>query len=158
MVSISLFFLILIFLYKTLDVTKKSNDFFDKKVTKVITDANIKKIFIEDIVEASSLEFNMDKNSNFVVQIETTNMYHNVFYKYVTYFVSNKNNLLRIESLKKFDKANLTDDFFKYSFIDIVIKDVEIFEISQLKQNENAYSVMYKIKNEQPIVFGTIKF
>lgn len=153
-----LFFLILIFLYKALDITEKSNHFFSSKVDNLVSINNIKKIFIEDIAQSNEVVILSDKDGNSILLIETSNMYHNVFYKYVTYFISKKKNLIRIESLNKFDHTNITDDFFKSAFIDRLIDNIELFEISKLKDNENAFSVIFKKEKEALNMFGCLKF
>lgn len=153
-----MFFLIIVFLYKTLDITKKSNDFFSSKVTNILNDNTLKKIIIEDISESSIVESISDKNKNTILQLQTSNMYHNIFFKHVTYFISKKKNLIRIESLKKFDKTKLEDEFFESTFIDILISEVQSFEVSQLNGNKSSFSVMIKKDKNNISLFGSTKF
>ncbi len=156
-VSIALFFMIVIFLYKTIDITKITNDFFSSKVSKVISTNKIKKVLFEDIVEADIIELQSDNNKNTILYLETTNMYHNVFYKHVTYIVSRENKLIRIESLKKFDKLKLNDEFFKEAYIDILINKIEKFKVAQLKDNNKVYAIILKKENEDIQIVSSIK-
>lgn len=158
-VSIALFFLILIFLYKALEITKSSNDFFSSKVSNIVSTNKIKKVLIEDIAEADEkgIELSYDKNFNSILQIKTKNMYHDVFYEYVVYFISKENNLLRIESLKKFDKFNLNEDFFNQAYIDILTNDIEKFEVVKMKENKEAYTIMLRVKKENDKIFVSLK-
>jgi len=156
-VSISLFFIIIIFLYKALNMTKKSNVFFEKKVTQIVNDNKLKKILIEDIIESSKVEFFLDKDSNTILQLETSNMYHNVFFTHVTYLISKKKNLIRLESLKKFDKLKLSEEFFKNTYIDVLDVEVEKFDVTQLKDNEKAFSIIIKKENNEEKIYGTLR-
>lgn len=158
MVSIVLLFMILIFLYKALDITQKSNTFFNAKVENIVNDNRLKKLLIEDIFESTKpIKITRDKNNNNIIQIQTLNTYHNVFFKHVTYFVTQEDNLIRIESLKEFDKTKLNDDFFKDVFIDIIVAKLERFEVSKLKDNEKAFSIMLKKKNKKVMLFGSLQ-
>jgi len=141
LVSIVLFFLILVFLYETLESKKISNNFFAAKLTKTININKVKEIFIKDVLESNDLIIKKDKNKNTILQLQTSNMYHNLFFKYVTYFVSRNNNLIRIESLNKFDETNINDSFLENTFIDVVISKVTRFEVSALKDNKKAFAI-----------------
>ena len=54
-ISITLFSIILIFMYKTLDMTKFTNNIFEKKVAKNKKMNTFKDIIIEDILESSEV-------------------------------------------------------------------------------------------------------
>lgn len=139
-------------------MTEKSNAFFSSKVNNLVSINKIKKIFIEDIAQSNEVVILGDKDGNSIVLIETSNMYHNLFYNHVTYFISKKKNLIRIESLNKFDHTNMTDTFFDNAFIDILIDNIELFEMSKLKDNENAFSIIFKKDKEALNMFGCLKF
>ena len=139
-------------------MTEKSNDFFSSKVDNIVSTNKIKKILIEDIAQSTDIQISSDKNKNSMILIETSNAYHNVFYKHVAYFISKEKNLMRIESFNKFDYTKLSDEFFKTAFIDILIDEVEIFEVSALKDNTNAFSIIFKKEKETLNVFGSLKF
>ncbi len=142
LISITLFSIVVIFLYQSIDITQKSNDFYSKKL-KIQQDTNsLKKMFFLDLIKKSknndpkkssfSLQIDDDKNS--ILQFKSLNTYHNPFYNHITYFVSKEKNLIRVESKTKFNKTKLTDDFFDTAYVDIVYSDVRKFKIE--KNNE----------------------
>jgi hypothetical protein len=90
-----------------------------------------------------------DKNNNSIVTLKTTNIYHNPFYENVTYFVSNRKNLIRIESKMMFDKENINDQFLKNSYIDKLDSDIINFTV---KLEKNGQIIFYiKIDNKEDI-------
>ena len=150
LISIVLLSIIIIFLYQTLDISQKSNKFFAKKVDQKIKITTLKKILFKDILlstkEKVKNNITIDKQENNILQLYTSNTYHNAFYNYITYMVSKKNNLLRIESKVKFDKYKLIDDFFDVAYVDTLIKNVKKFKV--INRNKNQYAIYLKVKDE----------
>jgi prepilin-type N-terminal cleavage/methylation domain-containing protein len=150
MISIALFSIIMIFLYQALDMTKKSNNFYGKKLNQIEEKTNIKKLLFQDLINSDgNITIDTTKDDNTILEFKTSNLYHNPFYTNVTYFVSKKHNLIRCESSDKFDKNkvyNFTDD----AYIDIVDKNVTKFKISYLKKYPQNYIlyIQYINKNE----------
>ncbi len=158
LIAITLFAFILTSLYQSLDISQKSNSFFSSKVKYIINENKIKKIFLEDILESSGkILLSRDKNKNTILQLETSNMYHNVFFKYVTYILSKKGNLIRIESLAKFDIKKLNDDFFKNSYSDIVSKKIKSFQVLKFKNKKKIFSIIIKKKNKTHLMFQAMQ-
>ena len=157
LVSIALFSIILLFLYETLEVTKSTNNFYVKKLNTLVDTNNIKKIILSDISQSSLVEISKDENSNNILVIKTNNLYHNDFFKYVTYLVTQENNLLRIESLTKFDKKTISDKFFDSSYIDVLLKDIEVFKSSTNKDNIDIFSILIKQEKNTRLFFNTLK-
>jgi len=153
LISISLLAIIVVFLYQTLDIVKKNSIFFGKKVAIQNNKTRLKKMFFKDIIQAQSsqtkLVENRDKQSIFM--IKTSNIYHNKFYQYVTYILSKKNNLIRIESKNKFNKNKLFDDFFNTAYIDTVATDILKFKVT--KKTTNSYAIYLKFKDKTNIMF-----
>jgi len=159
LISITLFSIILLFMYKTLDVTNFSNKLFENKIEKNMLQNSVKQIFIEDILEGSSV-LNIDKESEFtLLEIQSTNMYHDVFYKYIYYLVSRENNLLRIESLNKINFKNLTHESLENAYVDLLLKDIETFSLATFSENyskNNAVSILLKQKNTKKILISSL--
>jgi type II secretory pathway pseudopilin PulG len=159
-ISISIFMILLIFLYKTLDQTKYSNKQFSKLKDKITYQNELNDILIEDILESKNkIEIISDNDKNSLLRFESSNTYHNSFFTNITYMISSNNKLIRIESKKKFNLSETPVEFFDYAFIDILLEDIEYFEIKEnnIKTNKN-YVFVLKQKNKDRIVFNTYKF
>ena len=151
LISISLLAIIVLFLYQTLDVTTKSNKFFQEKLSIQEYKTNLKKIFFKDIIYSYSIKTEYDKNKNIILDINTSNTYHDSFYNNITYLISKDNNLLRIESKNKFKKDKLYDEFFDTSYIDTIAIDVNKFKVT--KTNDKQYAIYLKFKDESDMMF-----
>ena len=158
LIAISLFTLILTTLYQSLNISQKSNSFFSSKVKSIVNENKIKKIFLEDILESSG-KIRLSRDKNTILQLETSNMYHNVFFKYVTYILTKKGNLIRIESLTKFDIKKLNDNFFKNSYIDIVSKKIKSFQVLKFnnKKKNILLSIIIEKKNKTHLMFQAMQ-
>jgi prepilin-type N-terminal cleavage/methylation domain-containing protein len=153
LISIALLAIIVVFLYQALDITTKSNKFFSKKLLVQNSKSKIKNMFFIDIIHSESnvTKITLDKNKNSLFTFQTTNTYHSPFYKNITYFISKKNNLIRIESKLVFNKDKLFYSFFKNAYIDTIANDIVIFKI--IKQNKK-YSIYIKFKDETDMMFS----
>lgn len=154
-ISITLFMIIVVFLYKTLDQTKYSNNLFSNKQEILKQSNHLHNIFLEDIAEASSITINYDKNKNAIVKIVTYNTYHNAFFNNITYFIGHSKELIRIESKDGFSEKDVRkDDFYDNAFIDILLEDVEYFDVKNMEIN---YNFIVKQINKDRILFNTYK-
>lgn len=151
-ISITLFMIIVVFLYKTLDQTKYSNNLFFNKQELLKQSNYLHNIFLEDIAEASSITVIYDKNKNAIVKIVTDNSYHNSFFNNITYILGATNKLVRIESMKSFNTELKDDDFYQNSFIDILLEDIEYFDVKNMQIN---YNFMIKQFNKNRIFYNT---
>ncbi|MEA3384309.1 MAG: prepilin-type N-terminal cleavage/methylation domain-containing protein [Campylobacterota bacterium] len=154
LISISLFSIIILFLYQTLDMTKKSNSFYSQKLDIKKDQNDIKKVIFLDLIHAdkNSVKISLDNDENTIFQITTTNIYHNPFNKHVTYLVSKEQNLLRIESKIVFNKNKIDENFFNNSYIDILDKELKKFKVNK---QINKKIVFYILKeNQEKIVFS----
>jgi hypothetical protein len=153
LISIVLLSIVVVFLYQTLDIVKKNTKLFDNKVVIQNDKTKLKMMFFKDIIQAISsktiLKENKDKQSIFTLQ--TSNIYHNKFYQYVTYILSKKNNLIRIESKTVFDKNKLFDDFFDTAYIDIVATNILKFKVT--KKTTNSYAIYLQFNDKTNILF-----
>lgn len=153
LISITLFIIIVVFLYKTLDQTKHSNKLFSNKQEILKQFNHLHNIFLEDIAEASSITTNYDKNKNAIVRITTLNTYHNAFFNKITYLIGASKELIRIESKDEFlEKDARKDDFYDNTFIDILLEDIEYFEV---KNSEINYNFVIKQFNRDRIFYNT---
>jgi len=147
-ISVTLFLMLTIFLYKSIDQVKYADQLFSSKEETLRQSNYLHNIFLEDFAEAypkSIIEISKDKNNNSIVKIESVNTYHHPFYKYITYLVSSSKKLVRIESLEKFNEAIISENFFYNSFIDVLLEDVEYFEAKNKGMN---YVFAIKQKNK----------
>ena len=154
-ISITLFMIIVVFLYKTLDQTKYSNNLFSNKQEILKQSNHLHNIFLEDIAEASSITIKSDKNKNAIVKIVTNNTYHNSYFNNITYLISSSKKLLRIESSEIFNElAPMNLDFEKNSYIDPLLEDIDFFELQS--SNEN-YILLVKQKAKERVFYNTYK-
>lgn len=157
-ISVVLFFIIIFFLYETLNVSRKSNDFFSLKVNNIVEKNKIKQIFIEDFAESfQDVKISYDKNDNTIVQLQSSNTYHDFFYKNITYLLTKERNLVRIESLKEFDKENLTDEFFSKAYVDVLMPNINIFEVSKAKNGDKQFFISIYNDNFDILLFVAYK-
>lgn len=159
-ISITLFSIVLIFMYKTLDMTNFTNNIFEKKVkaNKKIND--FKDIIIEDILESSEVTNDILLNDFYILKIKTTNMFHNDFYKYVYYLVSKENKLYRLESMDTIDFQNFSLNSIKNVYVDLLIDNVEKFDKAEFRQvykNNLAVTILFKQKNKNHFFINSIQ-
>ncbi len=156
LISIVLLAIIILFLYKALNIAEYSNKFFGHKLEKYENKVNLKKILFLDIVHSIAKENKIleDRRKNSVFLLKTSSSYHNSFCTNITYLVSKENNLLRIESKVVFNKDKLNDDFFENSFVDTIVNDIEKFKI--IIKNTKEYVIYMKFKDENSMMF-TVK-
>lgn len=154
-ISITLFMILVLFLYKALDQTKHTNDIFEKK-KEVVKEANsINKILLEDIAEIKTpikIVFDDDKNS--IVRFKSNNTYHNGFLNNITYLISSNSKLVRIESSDEFKMQNSLLDFYENAYIDILLEDIEFFEV---KETKNEVLFIIKQKNKERELYKAFK-
>lgn len=154
-ISITLFMIIVVFLYKTLDQTKYSNNLFSNKQEILKQSNHLHNIFLEDIAEASSITINYDKNKNAIVKIITYNTYHNAFFNNITYFIGNSKELIRIESKEAFKESErVSDDFLNNAFVDILLENVEYFDVKNMDIN---YNFIIKQFEKDRVFYNTYK-
>lgn len=155
LISITLFSIIVVFLYKTIDQTKHSNNLFSEKEQALKEANHLHNIFLEDIAESSNITIISDKNKNSIVKIVTNNTYHNAFFKNITYLINSSKKLVRIESYEVFNELQpMTLDFEVNSYIDILLEDLEFFE---LKNSGVNYNFLLKQKDKDRNFFNTYK-
>ena len=153
LISITLFMIIIIFLYKTLDQTKYSNNLFSKKENILKEFNHLHNIFLEDIAESiDKIEVSFDKEKNAIVKFKTNNTYHNSNFNNVTYLVGANKKLLRVESQTSFNEQEISNDMFqKNFFIDVILENIEYFELAN---NGNNYNFIIKEKNKDRLIFN----
>ena len=158
LISITLFMIVVLFLYKTLDQTKHSNKIFSKKEQSVQEINSIYKIALEDVAESFKIKLDYDRDSNSVVRLETNNVYHQAFFNHVTYLVSSNYRLVRIESRDEFKMADTSYDFYENSssFIDELMYDIEYFQVLQ-NSTKDEFTFAIKQKDKDRILFKTFK-
>ena len=160
LISITIFMILLIFLYKTLDQTKHSNKQFINHSQTLKYQNELNDIFIEDILESiSEIEIKIDNDENSILRFRSSNSYHDSFFNNITYMISSNNKLLRIESKDKFNFGETPLSFFDNAFIDILLEDIEFFEVKEniINTNKN-YVFIIKQKDKERIVFNTYQF
>jgi len=153
MISVALFSIIILFLYHTIDMNEKSNQFYEEKLTTYKNQDNLKFIIYEDILGNSNVDNNTttiiqkDKNDNTILRLYSSNTFHNPFFNHITYFLGKNGELFRIESKNYFNTENLYE-VLKDSYIDIVFSDVEKFRVVK-KEKENKFAIYIRFINQE---------
>lgn len=153
-ISITIFMIIIIFLYKVLDQTKFSNNLLALKEKTLQKSNDLHNLLLEDVSESTKINVFVTKEKTAIVKIYTTNSYHNPFYKYVTYMIGSNNKLLRIESLNEFLNEKTPIEFFDNAYIDILMENIELFE---LKNSGSTYIFLIKQKDKDREFFNTYR-
>jgi len=153
LISITLFSIIILFLYGTLDITQKSNLFYSKQLEVKQENNRLEKIIFSDLINMKldgTVVITEDKNKNNIITFQSNNSYHNPFYKNITYLITRENNLVRIESKDIFDSLKLEDSFFDYSYIDILKKNIKKMKIHK-GEKINFY---IEFENKKKLIFS----
>ncbi len=154
-ISITLFMILVLFLYKSLDQTKHTNKIFENKKYELQKANNLNNIFLEDIAESiSSIDILNDSDKNSIVRFKSNNTYHNPFLQNITYLISSNGMLVRIESKDKFKMQDSLLDFYENAYIDILLKDIEYFEV---KNNKDEILLVIKQKNKKREIYKAFK-
>jgi len=154
-ISVTLFSIIIVFLYQTLDITQKSNKIYKKELWKIEKLQDIKILFFEDILNSTNLNILKDKNKNAILRFNSSNTFHNSFYTNILYIVSKENNLLRIESKIKYSKKTKTEYLQNENrYIDIIQKNVKIFNVYHNEKKKNTYTIYLKLENEKELILS----
>lgn len=161
LISVTIFSIVMIFLYQALEITKTTNNFYEDKLEVYKTKSDLKKLFFDDFLysidENNSISITQDKNKNNLVSLNTYNTFHNSFYTHIVYFISRENELIRIESSNKFNKENITTDFLNKSYIDIIMDNIEVFKITPNKTSSGLYTLYIKEKDNDGFYFTVQK-
>lgn len=150
-ISITIFMIVLLFLYKTLDQTKHSNSLFATKDKDILKLNHLNNIILEDIAESiDNVKVSFDDDKNARVIMKSNNSYHNPYFNNIVYLISSNGKFVRIESLNKFEFENTNYEFYDNSFIDVLLEDIEFFDYSNdsfvIKQNNKDKIVIRAFK------------
>jgi prepilin-type N-terminal cleavage/methylation domain-containing protein len=102
MIAITLFSVVMIFLYQSVASLVKSNQFYGAKLEAMTTEQFLLKTLYLDLalaVPSTDEIINIEKNED-IVLMQTSNIIHTHIMPYVAYFIKNKH-LYRIESSTK---------------------------------------------------------
>lgn len=155
LISITIFMIMIIFLYKTIDQTKYTNNIFSKKQESLEEINHLHNIFLEDIAESSTVFISTDKNKNSIVKIVTNNTFHNPSFNNVTYLIGETKKFIRIESFEAFNENELINmSFFENAYIDVLFEEVEFFET---KSDGVNFNIFIKEKDKKLKYFNAYK-
>ncbi|RLA84581.1 MAG: hypothetical protein DRG78_01095 [Epsilonproteobacteria bacterium] len=150
LVAISILGILFTFLSKTINTTKKLNQPYIQKASKIYDESKIFKILVKDfsqVVGKSSVIYGKKYD---IVRIQTKNTIYNIVDPYVTYFVSKKDlALIRTESLEKYDLYKKEDIYKEYIFGDILSNNTKSFKVFY---KNDFFNIMLRAKDMNPIV------
>jgi prepilin-type N-terminal cleavage/methylation domain-containing protein len=157
LVSITLFSIILIFLYQVLETTKNHNNKYEVQVERQLNLYELELAIFKDFANQKKIiePIKEDKNKNHILQLQTNTTYHDPFYNHVVYFLSRDNELIRIESKKLLNFSNLSASL-ENSFVDIVENNVEKFQVT-LSEDKSTYFFYIEYLNGKSLYFSIKK-
>lgn len=157
-VSITIFSIVLIFLYQSLDISKKFNKTYSNHLDKYLSISYLEKLIYEDIFETTgSISIDEDKNKNTILKIKNSNnTFHYPFNSHITYLLSKENNILRIESNTKYEKDKIDMNFLnnENTYIDIVAKNIKKFLVLENKKNKNGFTIYLETIENKSYLFS----
>jgi prepilin-type N-terminal cleavage/methylation domain-containing protein len=133
MIAITLFSVVMIFLYQSVASLRKSNQFYGAKLEVITTEQFLLKTLYLDlalVVPNTDETININKNED-IVLMQTSNIIHTHVMPYVAYFMKNKH-LYRIESATK----------LKYPFehdLNVIIDDFGEANLFRLYKNSTHF-------------------
>lgn len=152
-ISITIFLIVIVFMYKVLDDTKLHNKKFDEYLTREFKINGLNRLFIEDISEKiGEVEIIRDRNKNDILSFKTKNTFYNPFYNNILYILNEKN-LLRVESLNKIDIKSFAYDSLDDSYIDVIATDINKLNVLNSKDKMILFLVRENNKKEVFTVF-----
>jgi type II secretory pathway pseudopilin PulG len=158
-ISISIFMILVVFLYKTLEQTKYSNEALSKKEIQLKYLNRIYDVIYEDLNESyGNISIDLDTHRNSIVRFSSLNSFHNSFFQNITYLINSKNTLVRMESKNIFKVQANPFTFYNDIYIDEILSDIEYFEVQKsLDKKQESYIFIIKQKNKKREIFSIIK-
>lgn len=153
LISIVLFSLLLLFLYKTLDFMMLENESFKNIVTEELKNKDFQSTLLEDSLESSYFSTGY-LNGNLFFTFKSQNILHYPFNNYITYIYL-EDKLYRIESQYEFLEKNKQKDFYKHIYVDILMKNIKKVSFESIKTNHNN-KVLTILKNDGTVLLFQI--
>ncbi len=155
LVSIVLLGLITLFVASTIYQTKINNKLFQDKIKKNSRNEIFLNVLYNDISQSSNLSINNYKRYS-IISFSSNNSVYGISHPYVTWLVLKKeNSIARFESARKITLP-IKSDMQKYTYMDIVQKNCEYFQVN-LSKNKKQILVFIKNKKQKPYIFEVNK-
>jgi len=146
LIAISLFMFVYFVMTNILSDLELSKNFIKKKYEYTSKEEKTLKTLYGDILNATYIKI-VKRNKNFTtIYLRTTNSLYNLSYPFVVWYVTNKNNLIRVESINQ-QLLPLKNTGYLYDF-----GHVKIFRIFQ---NKDKFFIFYEKK--KPLYFELYK-
>jgi len=146
LIAISLFMFVYFVMTNILSDLELSKNFIKKKYEYTSQKEKILKTLYGDILNATYIKI-VKRNKNFTtIYLRTTNSLYNLSYPFVVWYVTNKNNLIRVESINQ-QLLPLKNIGYLYDF-----GYVKIFRIFK---NQHKFFIFYDKK--KPLYFEFYK-
>lgn len=150
LISITLFSIIVVFLFQSLNISLKSNDFMITQNNELDDINQIKKVIILDMMNADedTLQIEKDRNKNTLIYFQSKHTLHDKFNSYICYCIVN-GQFVRVESFEQFDLRTLTESSLENIFVDILFKNVKQFDlIKSMKKTNPVYLFFINLKSK----------
>jgi len=154
-ISIMIIALIVTYLYQSLGVLKKSNEMLASRDTTRQNEDKIKKLFLLDILQSTTLTIRKSEDRNFdLLEMETLNSLHNIKKPKVTYLITKREKkLIRIEGVA-YELPLNRDTVYGVKF-DEVMENITHFKL-YLNQKKNRVLINIKEKGKPLSVFEVL--
>ncbi|MGM0519360.1 MAG: PulJ/GspJ family protein [Campylobacterota bacterium] len=157
LISVALLSIILVFLIKLLDNTKKTEEVFTTQATQLLKYEEFKELVsndffynenTEDNKKTENLKIKKNSDDNHILNITTSNIFYDISFDKVSYILSKEGSLFRVESNKYINKKNSNLALLEKSYITKLIENVEYFRVSKVEKTD-AYVVYLKTSQKE---------
>jgi prepilin-type N-terminal cleavage/methylation domain-containing protein len=130
MISVALTAIVLLFLYRALDVQRISNETASRSSKTILERTALYKLLYADLIEAKWIKREPLSNKDYsLLFMRTSNSLHQIPLPYVVYFVhENNRTLVRLESAYEL-KFPISGELVKYVFADKLLEKVRKFVV-----------------------------
>lgn len=144
-IAITIFSLIVVYMYQAVAATKKGNTIYEKNYEAVERNEDVKKVFYNDIFNQvdpyKDIEFKKG-----IFYLKTKNSLHNFIAPHVAYMLKDKT-LIRVESPRQFKLPLQIEDMEKITHeVTYLLENIDNFHVFMDKNNYTIYWTQKKKK------------
>lgn len=152
LISVTILSIMMLFLYKSYASLNHSNSFYKKEVTKITSDAIIKKVIFLDFSLAHTISILNQNTKEDAALLQSSNSLHKRYNPSIAYIVKNSK-LYRLESLKPLAYPLSAESEFNIDYIGEV-NSFKVYKSQNKQENISAELTLVHIdfKDEEDIL------